>query len=409
MKRLVRTCIAILTALTISQTAFAATGELLGDVSKGNHPDAPYAASEIIVPRPSQSAYGSLPLYANGQIPVDIQGHWAESAIRDFLQRGYISGSGGYFYPNTPATYGDFAEIAAHFGLNPVTFYGGQDASRIFSDRFSWDSHTEPGKSALICGEAGVWGNPNENLAGIYFTLEQPAQRQYIALFLSNFLEENQTAYTTAFTDTAQCSFNIQKAISQLVNTGILSGFGDGTFRPNAVVTKAELVTTLYRLLQQNGYDMEKLSEQLYGNYHDFYWEESAKLLDLVNQERKKNGVPTLRYDADLQALCEIKNIERSLNGYSTFEKLISYDGKTIADGHVSKYWGRATQMAADFGLSDYLVGENAVKNAATADKAHRNLTNSQAHRENYLNPKYQVAGFAVGEKLTYEMFAYFK
>ena len=56
MKRLVRTCIAILTALTISQTAFAATGELLGDGSKGNHPDAPYAASEIIVPRPSQSA-----------------------------------------------------------------------------------------------------------------------------------------------------------------------------------------------------------------------------------------------------------------------------------------------------------------------------------------------------------------
>ena len=164
-----------------------------------------------------------------------------------------------------------------------------------------------------------------------------------------------------------------------------------------------------YRLLQQNGYDMEKLSEQLYGNYHHFYWKESAKLLELVNQERKKNGVPTLRYDADLQALCEIKNIERSLNGYSTIEKLISYDGKTIADGHVSKYWGRATQMAADFGLSDYLVGENAVKNAATADKAHRNLTNSQAHKENYLNPKYQVAGFVVGEKLTYEMFAYFK
>lgn len=69
---------------------------------------------------------------------------------------------------------------------------------------------------------------------------------------------------------------------------GILSGFGDGTFRPNAVVTKAELVTMFYRLLQQNGYDMEKLSEQLYGNYHDFYWEESAKLLELVNQERKK-------------------------------------------------------------------------------------------------------------------------
>ena len=122
MKRLVQTCIAILTALTISQTAFAATGELLGDVSKGNHPNAPYAASEIIVPRPSKSIYGSVPLYLNNQIPMDVKVHWAEKAICDFLQRGYISGSGGYFYPNTPATYGDFAEIAAHFGLKPVTF-----------------------------------------------------------------------------------------------------------------------------------------------------------------------------------------------------------------------------------------------------------------------------------------------
>lgn len=99
MKRLVRTCIAILTALTISQTAFAATGELLGDVSKGNHPDAPYAASEIIVPRPSQSAYGSLPLYANGQMPVDIQGHWAENAIRDFLNVDIYQAVEGIFIP----------------------------------------------------------------------------------------------------------------------------------------------------------------------------------------------------------------------------------------------------------------------------------------------------------------------
>lgn len=114
-----------------------------------------------------------------------------------------------------------------------------------------------------------------------------------------------------------------------------------------------------------------------------------------------------LKYDADLNALCEIKMLEKSIYGYDTFTQPIKYDGKTIASGHVSKYYGRATEMAEAFGLNGYRVGENAVQNAPYAAKAHNGLTNSSAHRENYLNSDYEKAGFAVGGKLTYQMFAY--
>lgn len=407
MRKIVQACSIVLTVLTVSQTVFAATGVELGDISKGNHPDAPYAASKIIVPRPEKSMYSTKTVQERDCMPIDISGHWAEPAISALYQRGYLSDAS--FQPNTPATYGDFAELVSHFGLKPVTFYGGQNSGRIFSDRFSWNPMQEPDCSALRCGEAGVWGNPDASPKGIFLSLEQPAQRQYIAYFLSQFLPRQAGQTEVPFTDIAGCAQPVRTAISKLVNHKILSGFYDNTFRPEASVTKAEMGSMLYRLLQSNDYDMEELSDVLYGNYHAFYWSESQKLLEMVNQEREKKGIAPLQYDDDLHALCEIKNIERSLNGYDTFEHIIAYDGLNIADGHVSLYWGRASEMAEAFGLSTYLVGENAVKNAATAEKAYFHLTNSVAHRENYLTARYQMAGFSVGERLTYQMLAYSK
>ena len=155
--------------------------------------------------------------------------------------------------------------------------------------------------------------------------------------------------------------------------------------------------------------DMDTVSDHLYGNYHGYFWEQEAKLLELVNAERKKAGKDRLVYDADLNALCEIKMLEKSIYGKDTFEKLIQYDGKTIAAGHVSQFYGRATEMAQAFGLSDYLVGENGVMNCPNAVKAHDRLTDSPAHRENYLKEKYEIAGFAIGGTMTYEMFAYLR
>ena len=174
-------------------------------------------------------------------------------------------------------------------------------------------------------------------------------------------------------------------------------------------MTKAELAAMLYRDMEKSQFDRNIVSDNLYGKYHSYYWDEEEKLLNLVNDARRKAGVSELKYDADLNALCEMKMLEKSIYGLDTFTKQIQYDGKTIADGHVSRFYGRCTAMARAFGLTDYYVGENAVLHAPYAAKAHNRLTDSEAHRKNYLNPMYEVAGFAVGEKATYQMFAYVK
>lgn len=54
---------------SIHISAFAAPAAAFGDVSAGNHIAAPYAKSDIIVPRPSASKYAALQKYAYIGIP----------------------------------------------------------------------------------------------------------------------------------------------------------------------------------------------------------------------------------------------------------------------------------------------------------------------------------------------------
>ena len=402
--------------LSMGTTAFAAPAAAFGDSSDGNHPMAPYAKSDIIVPRPGTSKYAALGRYQFVGVPTDVKGHWAEKYITYFLQTGIMKADNGKFSPNTPITYADFANTVARLGLEPVEFNGGSISNKVFTDYALWNPSHPTSQAGYICGEAGVWGNPseaNDTMIGYPgFRLGDTAQRQYIAAFLVNMLDPMAVSLDTQkyFSDMSQFSSALGRtSMERLVQEGIISGFADGTIRPNANVTKAELAVMLYKVLERSNFDMDKVSEHLYGNYHSYYWEEEGKLLNLVNEARRKDGVNTLKYDADLNALCEIKMIEKSIYGMDTFSQLIQVDGKTVAAGHVSQFYGRCTDMAKTFGLSNYRVGENAVTLASNAAKAHNHLTNSEGHRENYLSSTYEVAGFAVGPRATYQMFAYLK
>ena len=95
-------CISLV--VSFSCTAFGTTAEVLGDISMGNHKNAPYSQSNIIVPRPSSSKYLSMPLYNNTSIPSDIKGHWAESYIKYFLEKGYISLENNKFKQEAPTS-----------------------------------------------------------------------------------------------------------------------------------------------------------------------------------------------------------------------------------------------------------------------------------------------------------------
>lgn len=76
--------------------------------------------------------------------------------------------------------------------LKAVEFNGGTVSHKVFRDVALWNTAYPDAQAALICGEAGVWGNPSEAdytmLGYPGFCLQDQVQRQYIASFLVSML-----------------------------------------------------------------------------------------------------------------------------------------------------------------------------------------------------------------------------
>lgn len=103
--------------------------------------------------------------------------------------------------------------------------------------------------------------------------------RAEFATILWRILGEPASTAPAAFPD-VQADWSAQ-AIAQLTQLGIINGYGDGTFRPDASISRAEMVTLLMRMLNSNIQDNSESFPDIKGN-----WAESniskAKSLGII-------------------------------------------------------------------------------------------------------------------------------
>jgi hypothetical protein len=274
----------------MSCNVFAAEKAAFGDSSAGNHASAPYAESEIIVPRPEKSAYTVPAKYSFAGVPLDVRGHWAEKYMLYFLQNGSMQAVNGKLYPNAPVIYAEFAQVVSRLGLHPVEFNGGAVSYKIFDDYAFWNMEHPDAKAALICAEAGIWGNPYEASAMKEATpsvrLGDAMQRQYLAAFLVNFLNADETMQSEnrKYRDLTEYRNSVcRNAMLRLAEERIITPYTDNTLRPKNPVTRAEMAVMLYRVLEKSDFNMDRISDHLYGNYHRYFWEQEERLLELVS------------------------------------------------------------------------------------------------------------------------------
>lgn len=385
--------------------------KVLGDISRGNHKLAPYSSSKIIVPRPANSKYNSISKTNINNINLqDINGHWAEKYIKEFVSKGYISGyPDNTFKPNDYITYAELTSIFAKFNLKPVRWKGG-DFNLLFKNSTNVKSSDWYYDTALISSEAGFFPNSiiqiqelqktiqGEKSVFNLYELKDYATRQYVCMFLANMVEpkESDLIYNLTYYDKSQINSYtdniITNSVKRLVNNNIISGYPDNTFKPNNKITRAETVVMLAKILDMYDWNMENIHDNLYANYYMYMWQQETELLNLVNNERKEKEINTLEYNADLHALAEIKGIDKMINGYDN-------DG----GGHVSKHFGRPQEMADKFGIN-VTVGENALQGGIPAIQAHKRWYNSSEHHNNYLDKGYNIAGFCITENCSFEM-----
>ncbi|GAU77800.1 S-layer homology domain-containing protein [Fusibacter sp. 3D3] len=162
----------------------------------------------------------------------DYSKHWAQVYISKFLGQGVISGyPDGSFKPDNPITKAEYITFLNHvFGYTETTH----------ADYSSENWYEQEIKAALNQGYLvkDFTGAINEDVA---------ITRQEAAVLLSNILMKDRELPVLAnkFKDVASLSTAVQTGIKFLVDEKIVSGFEDGSFRPNQKITRAEVATLL--------------------------------------------------------------------------------------------------------------------------------------------------------------------
>lgn len=107
---------------------------------------------------------------------------------------------------------------------------------------------------------------------------------------------------------------------------------------------------------------------------------EESKMVNLVNQERTKQGVKPLGVNMVLVGLARKKSQDMVANNYFS---------------HTSPTYGSPFDMMKSVGVTYRTAGEN-IAGAATTESAHQNLMNSPGHRANILNSAFNQVGIGI-------------
>lgn len=107
---------------------------------------------------------------------------------------------------------------------------------------------------------------------------------------------------------------------------------------------------------------------------------QERQMIDLVNQERRKNDLPSLKVDMELIGVARMKAQDMVDNNYFS---------------HYSPNYGSPFDMMNSYGIEYFHAGENIAANSSVT-RAHQSLMESSGHRQNILSPNFTHIGVGI-------------
>ncbi len=169
----------------------------------------------------------------------DIQGHWAEAHIREWVEQGIISGYPDHtFRPDTVVSRGEFVALVNR------SFKYSEKGSIGFKDVKQTDWVYPEVQKAIAQGFINGFSDNT-------FRSNQQITRQETAVILSKILKLSQavSASTISFKDSNLIPDWSVDSINQIVHSGIMDQYADGTFQPTRQMTRAEMVVAIKKAL----------------------------------------------------------------------------------------------------------------------------------------------------------------
>lgn len=176
-------------------------------------------------------------IYASTDQVTDIKGHWAETDIQDWLDKGLITGYPDHtFRPEHVISRGEFVAL-----VNRVFKYSDKN-SISFKDlkQTNW-AYIEVQKAIA----QGYISGFNDNT----FRPDKQITRQETAVILSRILKLKNVTDVISVKDSSLIPSWSKSAINNLLDKGIMSSNPDGTFQPQREMTRAESVVVIKKAL----------------------------------------------------------------------------------------------------------------------------------------------------------------
>jgi uncharacterized YkwD family protein len=104
----------------------------------------------------------------------------------------------------------------------------------------------------------------------------------------------------------------------------------------------------------------------------------AQQVIELTNNERRKNGLPPLNADVSLSKVAQTKTNDMNSKHYFS---------------HTSPTYGSPFDMMRDFGVTYKSAGENIAMGQTTAQQVVTSWMNSEGHRKNILSSNYTNIG----------------
>ncbi|MEK8127911.1 S-layer homology domain-containing protein [Paenibacillus filicis] len=189
--------------------------------------------------------FGKFAVFASSIIGfADLKGHWVETYADRLIGMGVIRGfEDQTFRPNQKVTRAEFVKMAVDLlALKPTA------APAAFADNDSIPFWAKGAVDSAV--EAGIIQGYEEQ-GKLWFKPNQSITRAEMAVILSKVLEKQRISGSVdkvAFSDQASIPDWAQSAVHAIASYKIVSGYEDGTFRPDNNATRAETVKMLFML-----------------------------------------------------------------------------------------------------------------------------------------------------------------
>lgn len=189
------------------------------------------------------------PYPALAAILADVNGHWAETEITILHASGIISGyPDGSFRPDAAVTRAEVVKMlveALRFG-GEVRRVSGSPLPALFSDVSGSDWFLP---YLVVAFERGLIRGYDDGT----FRGNAPVTRAELAVLLERAVPMLPEGGVPGFTDGEQIPPWAFEQVASLVKAGLIRGHDDGSFRPQAGATRAEVSVMMCRLMALRG------------------------------------------------------------------------------------------------------------------------------------------------------------